>query len=111
MEKEPNVQKAAVVSKPAASGAPAAPAQNVETEAYVPRYKVKPELKDAILKAIGEAPFNQIAGIMQAINVPEMDHNTLTQVINVLGNFPYIKVADLLRQVNNYVEQVIEDDD
>ncbi len=85
--------------------------QPVEQAAYVPTYKVKPQFKEAILKSIGDAPFNQIAGIMNAINVETMDHNTLTQVINVLGNFPYVKVAELLSTVNNYVEQVIEDDE
>lgn len=96
-----------------AEKAPVVDAQNqsVETQAYVPTYKVKPEFKQAILKSIGDAPFNQIAGIMNAVNVPTMDHNTLTQIINVLGNFPYVKVAELLSTVNNYVEQVIEDDD
>jgi len=82
--------------------------QKVETNAYVPTYKVKPELKQAILKAVGKYPFNQIAGIMNAINVEVMDHNTLTQVINVLGNFPYQDVAGLLITINDYVEQVVE---
>ena len=85
------------------------PNQVVETDAYVPTYKVKPELKAAVMKAIGKYPFNQIAQIMQAINVEVMDHNTLTQVINVLGNFPYQDVAPLLGSVNDYVEQVVED--
>lgn len=83
--------------------------QQVETDAYVPTYKVKPEFKDAVLKAIGQHPFNQIASIMNAINVEVMDHNTLTQVINVLGNFPYTQVAGLLTNVNSYVEQIVED--
>jgi hypothetical protein len=85
------------------------PNQKVETDAYVPTYKVKPELKQAVLKAVGKYPFNQIAGIMNAINVEVMDHNTLTQVINVLGNFPYQDVAGLLTTINDYVEQVVED--
>lgn len=83
--------------------------QQVETAAYVPQYKVKPEFKEAVLQAIGQAPFNQIAGIMNAINVETMDHNTLTQIINVLGNFPYTQVAGLLTNVNQFVEQIIED--
>ena len=83
--------------------------QQVETDAYVPTYKVKPELKKAVLGAVGKYPFNQIAGIMNAINVEVMDHNTLTQVINVLGNFPYQDVAGLLTTINDYVEQVVED--
>jgi len=85
------------------------PNQAVETNAYVPTYKVRPEFKAAVMKAIGKYPFNQIAQIMQAINVEVMDHNTLTQVINVLGNFPYQDVAPLLGSVNDYVEQVVED--
>jgi hypothetical protein len=85
------------------------PNQQVETNAYVPTYKVKPEFKDAVLKAIGQAPFNQIAGIVNAINVEVMDHNTLTQVINVLGNFPYTQVAGILTNVNAYVEQIVEE--
>jgi len=84
------------------------PKQQVETNAYVPTYKVKPEFKDAILKAIGQHPYNQIAGIMNAVNVEIIDHNTLTQIINVLGQFPYIQVANLLSNVNNFVEQVVE---
>lgn len=85
------------------------PTQQVETDAYVPTYKVKPELKQAVLQAVGKYPFNQIAGIMNAINVEVMDHNTLTQVINVLGNFPYQDVAGLLTTINDFVEQVVED--
>lgn len=85
------------------------PNQKVETDAYVPTYKVKPELKQAVLKAIGKYPFNQIAQIMNAINVEVMDHNTLTQVINVLGNFPYQDVAPLLTTINDYVEQIVEE--
>lgn len=85
------------------------PNQTVETDAYVPTYKVKPELKGAVLKAIGKYPFNQIASIMNAINVEVMDHNTLTQVINVLGNFPYQDVSGLLSTINDYVEMVVED--
>ena len=86
-------------------------AQEVEQNAYVPTYKVKPEFKQAVMEAIGKFPFNQINSIMQAVNVDTMDHNTLTQVINVLGNFPYQNVAPLLTNINNYVEQVVEDDE
>jgi len=84
--------------------------QAVETDAYVPTYKVKPELKQAIIQAIGDRPFNEIAGLMNAINVDIMDHNTLTQVINVLGNFPYVRVEKLLSNINTFVEQIISDD-
>ncbi len=85
------------------------PNQKVETDAYVPTYKVKPELKQAVIKAIGKYPFNKIASIMSAINVEVMDHNTLTQIINVLGNFPYQDVSELLDSINDYVEMVVED--
>jgi len=98
------VQEAVVAEAPVVD-----PNQKVETDAYVPTYRVKPELKQAVLKAIGKYPFNQIAQIMQAINVEVMDHNTLTQVINVLGNFPYQDVHVLLGTVNDYVEMVVED--
>jgi len=84
-------------------------AQQVETKAYVPTYKIRPELKQAVLKAIGKYPFNQIASIMNAINVEVMDHNTLTNVINVLGNFPYQDVAPLLSNINNFIEQIVEE--
>ena len=83
--------------------------QQVVTKPYVPTYRVKPEFKDAVLKSIGQHPFNQIAGIINAINVEVMDHNTLTQVINVLGNFPYVQVAGILTNVNAYVEQIVEE--
>lgn len=85
------------------------PNQAVETDAYVPTYKVKPELKVAVMKAIGKYPFNQIASIMQAIQVEVMDHNTLNQVINVIGNFPYQDVAPLMGTIHDYVEQIVED--
>jgi hypothetical protein len=84
-------------------------AQEIEQDAYVPTYTVKPELKQAVLQAIGDRPFNEIAGLINAINVPTMDHNTLTQVINVIGQFPYVRVEKLLENINSYVEQVIED--
>jgi hypothetical protein len=83
--------------------------QKVETNAYVPTYNVKPEFKAAVLRTIGKYPYNQIAGIMNAINVPVMDHQTLTQVINVLGNFPYAEINSLISTINDYVEQVIEE--
>jgi len=85
--------------------------QQVEQQAYVPTYRVKPEFKEAVLKAIGKFPFNQIQSIMSAINVEVMDHNTLTQVINVLGNFPYQNVAPVLSSINDYVEQIVEEDE
>lgn len=88
--------------------APAA-AQQIETDAYVPTYKVKPELKAAILKAIGDRPFNEIAGLINAVNVEVLDHNTLTQIINAIGQFPFSKVEKLLAEINNYVEQVVEE--
>ena len=108
-KKVPEIKKADVLEVPQPTIVQ--PGQDIETQAYVPSYKVKPEFKQAILNAIGDAPFNQIAGIMNAVNVETMDHNTLTQIINVLGNFPYLKVAQLLSEVNNYVEQVIDDED
>ena len=113
MEKKKEQVKEAPVVAPTQE-APATPpvvdpAQQVETNAYVPTYKVKPEFKDAVLKAIGRHPFNQIAGIINAINVEVMDHNALTQVINVLGNFPYTEVAGILTNVNAFVEQVVEE--
>ena len=85
-------------------------AQVIEQDAYVPTYKVKPEFKQAVLQAIGDRPFNEIAGLINAINVPTMDHNTLTQVINVIGQFPYVRVEKLLQNVNSFVEQVIPED-
>lgn len=83
-------------------------AQPVETNAYVPTYKVKPEFKQVLLQSIGDRPFNEISGLVNAINVPVLDHNTLTQVINVIGQFPYIKVEKLLANINSYIEQVVE---
>jgi len=85
------------------------PGQAIEQDVYVPTYKVKPELKQAVLQAIGDRPFNEIAGLINAINVPTMDHNTLTQVINVIGQFPYVRVEKLLENINTFVEQVIQD--
>lgn len=83
--------------------------QKVETNAYVPTYRLKPEFKVAVTKAIGQYPFNQIAGIMNAIQVDVVDHNTFQQIVNVLGNFPYTQVAGILQNVNSYVEAVTED--
>lgn len=83
--------------------------QKIETNAYVPTYRLKPEFKQAILKAIGQYPYNQIAGIMNAIKVDVIDHNTFQQIVNVLGNFPYQQVAGILQEINSYVEQIIED--
>jgi hypothetical protein len=85
------------------------PTQKVETNAYVPTYRLKPEFKEAILKAIGKFPFNQIAGIMNAINVEVVDHNTFQQIVNILGQFPYETIAGILQNIGNYVEQVVEE--
>jgi len=83
--------------------------QTIEQDAYVPTYRVKPEFKQAFLQALGDRPYNEIAGLVNAINVPTMDHNTLTQVINVIGQFSYVRVEKLLENINTYVEQIIED--
>lgn len=82
------------------------PAQNVETQAYVPTYRIKPEFQKAVYEALKKYPFNQIQAIMQAIKVEIMDHNTLTQIMNALGSFPYENVAGLLTNVNSYIEMV-----
>jgi hypothetical protein len=81
--------------------------QEVETNAYVPTYKIKPEFKQAVLNAIGDRPFNEIAGIMNAIDVEQMDHPTLTQVLNVLGQFPFIRVQPVMSRISELVEQEI----
>jgi len=82
--------------------------QKVETNAYVPTYKIKPEFKKALLQAIGDRPFNEIAGLINAIDVPVMDHQTLTQVVNAIGQFPFIRVEGLMKNISTLVEQVIE---
>ena len=86
------------------------PTQKVETNAYVPTYRLKPEFKAAIMKAIGQYPFNQIVGIMNAISVDVVDHNTFQQIVNVLGNFPYQVVAGILQNINQYVEQIVAEE-
>ena len=86
-------------------------AQKIETDAYVPTYRVKPEFKQHLLQAIGDRPFNEIAGLINAVNVEVIDHNTLTQIINVIGQFPYVRVEKLLANINSYVEQIVEDDE
>ena len=85
------------------------PTQKVETNAYVPTYKIKPDFKKAILQAIGDRPFNEIAGLINAIDVETMDHQTLTQIVNAIGQFPYVRVEALMKNISNYVQQVIED--
>jgi hypothetical protein len=84
------------------------PNQKVETNAYVPTYKLSPGFKAALLKAIGSRPFNEISGLINAINVPTVDHNTLTQIINAIGQFPYNMVEQFMLNINNYIEQVLE---
>jgi hypothetical protein len=84
--------------------------QKIETNAYVPTYKVRPEFKQALLKAIGDRPFNEIAGLINAIDVPVLDHQTLTGIVNAIGQFPYTRVESILKNVGNYVTQVIPED-
>jgi len=83
--------------------------QEVATAAYVPSYKVKPEFKQAVLQSIGDRPFNEIAGLVNAIAVDVLDHQTLIQIINAIGQFPYVKVEKLLSNINDYVIQITED--
>jgi hypothetical protein len=80
----------------------------VETAAYVPQYKILPTFKSAVLLALKDRPYNEVANLFAAINVPTMDHNTLQQVINYIGNFPFEKVEKLLASVGQYVEQIVE---
>ena len=96
--------------------APATPAtpkvdatQKIETNAYVPTYKVKPEFKQAILQAIGDLPFNQIAGLINAIDVDVVDHQTLNQIVNGIGQFPFIRVEKIMKNIGAYVTQNVED--
>jgi len=84
-------------------------AQKVETDAYVPTYRIKPEFKKAILKALGDRPFNEIAGLINALDTDTMDHQTLNQIINAIGQFPYIRVESIMKNIPNYVQQVIDD--
>lgn len=84
------------------------PTQKVETNAYVPTYKIKPDFKKALLQAVGDRPFNEIAGLINAIDVDVIDHQTLTQIVNAIGQFPYLKVENLMKNVGSYVEQVIQ---
>jgi hypothetical protein len=84
-------------------------AQKVETNAYVPTYKVKPEFKKALLQAIGDLPFNQIAALVNAIDVEVLDHQSLTQIVNGIGQFPYVRVEGIIKNIGNYVTQVMED--
>jgi len=87
------------------------PEQQVpETAAYVPTYKIKKEFKPALLKAIGDRPFNEIAALMNAINVPTIDHTTLNQVVNAIGSFPYAKVENIMQNITTYIEQVIPEE-
>jgi len=86
------------------------PTQKVETTAYVPTYKISPELKQALLRAIGDRPFNEIAGLINAVDVTVMDHQTLQQVVNAIGQFPYIRVEPILKNLGNYVQQIIPED-
>ncbi|MDD5649199.1 MAG: hypothetical protein PHF86_02095 [Candidatus Nanoarchaeia archaeon] len=105
-------QSTTPVSTPAPASTPTPvidPTQAVETNAYVPTYRLKPEFKQAVLKAIGKFPFNQIAGIMNAINVEIVDHNTFQQIVNVLGQFPYEVIAGILQHIGDYVEQITEE--
>jgi len=83
--------------------------QKIETNAYVPTYRIKPDFKKAILQAIGDRPFNEIAGLIQAIDVEVMDHQTLTQIVSAIGQFPFVRVENLMKNINNFVEQQIID--
>jgi hypothetical protein len=85
------------------------PTQKVETNAYVPTYRIKKEFKQALLQSIGDRPFNEIAGLIQAIDVEIMDHQTLTQVVNAIGQFPFVRVENLMKSINSFVEQILEE--
>ena len=89
---------------------PIDPKQPIETNAYVPVYRVKPEFKKALLQSVGDLPFNQIAGLIQAIDVEVVDHQTLTQIVNAIGQFPFVRVENLMKNINNFVEQQLEDE-
>lgn len=90
---------------------PVDPKQAIDTNAYVPVYKIRPEFKKALLQSVGDLPFNQIAGLIQAIEVEVMDHQTLTQVVNAIGQFPFVRVENLMKNINTYVEQKLDDED
>jgi hypothetical protein len=105
-----NTPSAPLGNNPQPSAPVVDPNQKVETNAYVPTYRIKPEFKKAVLQAIGDRPFNEIGGLINAIDVEVMDHQTLTQIVNAIGQFPYVRVENLMKNISNYVQQVIEDD-
>jgi len=84
-------------------------AQKIETNAYVPTYRIKPSFKQALMQAVGDRPFNEIAGLVQAIDVEVMDHQTLTQIVNAIGQFPFTRVENLMKGINQHIEQIIND--
>lgn len=84
------------------------PNQTVEQQSYTPTYKIKPEFKNDVLKAIGDRPFNEIAGLVNAISTTEIDHQMFQQVVNALGQFSYNKVAPIIQNINSYVEQKLD---
>lgn len=90
---------------------PVDPKQAIDTNAYVPTYRVKPEFKKALLQSVGDLPFNQIAGLIQAIDVEVVDHQTLTQIVNAIGQFPFVRVENLMKNINNFVEQKLDDEE
>lgn len=101
---KPQAEQAKVAEQPKVDAT-----QKVETNAYVPTYKIKPDFKKALLQAIGDRPFNEIAGLINAVDVEVMDHQTLTQIMNAIGQFPYVRVEALMKGVGNFVTQIIED--
>ena len=84
-------------------------APEVKTASYGQSFKVKPSFKAELLKAIGDYPFNNIAGIINAINVTTIDEHTLNQVMQAIGQFPYVKVEALISNINAYIEPIIEE--
>lgn len=88
---------------------PADTASEIKTAAYGQSFKLKPSFKAELLKSIGEYPFNSIAGIINAADAPVVDEQTLNQIMSAVGQFPYIKVEQFIRTVNEHIEPIIEE--
>ena len=78
----------------------------METESFdiVPVYKLNPKLKKDLLRVLGNYPYNSIAGLMFALDVEEVDYETLQKILNSLGALPYVLVQDVLLHMERYLE-------
>lgn len=70
---------------------------------------INDQTREAILKIIANKPFNAVFGITKAIEKDILNDQEANAVINAIGQFPYVEVAEFFANIKTlFVPQMAE---